>query len=240
MSKPLVLSKTSMDQFFSGCNFRFPLYKKYTRVKQSPAEKKGILVHKMLEDGIPSQPQPEYFDAYETAIKLDKMINNLGYKIIDREVKHIAQLTDEIQLFGYIDVVAELDGEPILVDYKTGGRPWKETKTIHGEIVVAKARGFQGPIYLTPPIVDEYFGGEWAGRMDYLYAPNQGVTKVYSYYSNEADHQNLIRAATMIAEAAERGWFPKNQGWLCGNCDFYNACYQTKNWRRYHKEKHGR
>jgi len=155
------------------------------------------------------------------------------------QIKHIAPLIEgKVELFGYIDVVAELEGEPILVDYKTGGRPWKETKTSAGEIVVAKARGFQGPIYLTPPYVDEYFGGEWAGRMDYLYAPNEGVTHVYEYYRNDSDHQNLIRAATMIYEAAERGWFPKNQGWLCGNCDWYHVCYQTPNWERYHKEKH--
>ncbi|KKK51951.1 hypothetical protein LCGC14_3109800, partial [marine sediment metagenome] len=72
----ITLSKTSMEQFFSGCNFRFPLYKKYTRVKQSPAEKKGILVHKMLEGygaSIYAKDPSKNIDAWETAQKLETM-----------------------------------------------------------------------------------------------------------------------------------------------------------------------
>ena len=231
----LTLSKTSIEKFMSGCPYQFPLYKKYTREKMSRAEQFGIDVHKMLERGLPNPP--EETATYEIAHKLQTMTNNLGYKIIDREVKHFAPLTDGIQVFGYIDAVAELDGEPVLIDYKTGGRAWKKIKTLTGEVFVPKAIGYQGPIYLTPPYEDKYLGGEWAGELHYLYAPNNGVTKVHKYYKNDADDDNLERTCMIIKYAADLGWFPKNRGWLCGGCSLMHACYQTPNWKKYHKEK---
>jgi CRISPR/Cas system-associated exonuclease Cas4 (RecB family) len=219
----------------SGCPYKFPLYKKYTRESLSKAEKFGIEVHKMMERGLPNPP--EITDAYEIAYKLQTMTNNLGYKIIDREVTHIAPLTEGIQVFGIIDAVAELDGEPILIDYKTGARKWADVKTIHGELITPKSVGYQGPVYLTRPYEDKYFGGEWAGELHYLLAPNNGVTQVYKYHQNDTDDQNLIRTAKIIKDAADKGWFPKNRGWLCGSCSYKHACYETPNWKKYHKVK---
>lgn len=236
----LTLSKTSLEQFMSGCNYRFPLYRKYTRLRISRYEKFGIAVHQMLEAGVPESPD-DNLSEWEIADKLETMVDKLGYHILDREVKHIAKLTDGIQVFGIIDAIAELDGEPVLIDYKTGGRAWKTITTEQGEIVVPKAAGFQGPIYLTKPYggsISDYWGnGLWPGELHYLYAPNTGVTKRHRYYKNDIDDQNLLHAAGLLKDAVDRGWFPKNVGWQCEGCDWRNVCYKTPGWEKYHGEK---
>ena len=243
MSKPITLSKTSIEQFMSGCNYKYPLYKKYTMKKMSPAMQFGIDVHQMLEEGVPQFANEDTIDirVYEIAQKLETMTNKLGYHILDREVKHIAPLTKDIQVFGIIDVVAELDGEPVLIDYKTAAQTWKTVTTQEGELIVPKAVGFQGPIYLTTPYAgssSDYWGdGLWPGELHYLLAPTNGLTKVHKYYDNATDRENLLQAARQIKAAVDAGAFPKNRGWMCGQCDWKNVCYQTRDWRKYHEEK---
>ncbi len=169
----------------------------------------------------------------EVASKLLRMVKKLGYKIIDQEISHFAPLTDDIWVAGRIDAVAELDGETVLIDFKTGANGWKRRKLETGEIVYFQALSNQGTIYLTPPAGVK----DWPIEMHYLHAPNNGVTKVHPYYQNEDDRQNLIRLATLMKDAADRGWFPKNKGWQCNNCDWMHCCWETPGWNRYYTER---
>jgi hypothetical protein len=236
----LTISKTALETYLSGCSWRYQLYKRYTRLKVSPAETFGIAVHQLMQHGLPpagSEPTVD-LDAYEVARKLFLLENNLGYKILGREVKHFGLLVPDIQVFGIIDAVAELNGEPVLIDYKTSSRAWKEVVGAGGEIIVAKSRGFQGPIYLTPPREYKYFTGKsWAKQLHYLIAPENGVTAVHIFSENDADRRNLIQAAQMLKRAVDAGEFPLNEGWLCDSCEWLHACRQTPKWQQYHGEK---
>ena len=237
----LTVSNTALQQFMSGCTYKYALYKKYTRKKMSRPMKFGIEVHELLSEGIPVDPTNDLL-AWERAKTLELMADKLGYVILDREVKHIAPLTKDIQVFGVIDVLAELDGVPVLIDWKTAARTWKTIKTERGEVVVPKAAGFQGPIYLTTPhpgSTSDYWGGGgvWPSELHYLLAPTTGTTKRYKYYEEDVGRQNLIQAATLLKDAVDRGWFPKNQGYLCESCEWRNVCYKVPGWERHHGVK---
>ncbi|MEK7178158.1 MAG: hypothetical protein AAB721_00665, partial [Patescibacteria group bacterium] len=189
MSKPFTISKSALEQFLSGCPARYQFYKKYNLAHMPPALDFGIKVHKMIEQGLPNpHTTPEDLDAVEIAERLLNLIEKAGYKILAQEVQHIAPLTDDIQLFSVIDAIAELNDEPVLIDFKTGARLWKKWKTMHGELVVPKAMGFQGTIYLTPPrpgtTSDHWGEGVWPDQMHFLMAPKEGPTHIYKYYTN--------------------------------------------------------
>ena len=77
----------------------------------------------------------------------------------------------------------------------------------------------------------------WPGELHYLLAPTEGPTTIYKYYSSEEDKQNLIRACKMLKDAVDRGWFPKNKGWLCSDCDWMHSCYKTVGWQKYYVER---
>ena len=234
MSKPFTVSKSGLEQFMSGCMHRYPLYRKYNLALMPPALAFGIEVHRLVEEGLPNPPSSDNLQAIEIASKLLRLTSKLGYKIIDREIQHLAPLTNDIQVVGRIDAVAELDGELVLIDFKTSGYGWKKRKTELGEIVYPKALGFQGPIYLTPPYGDD---GSWPVELHYLLAPKQGKTAVHKFYENDEARQNLIRAATIMKDASDRGWFPQNRGWLCEGCDWAPACWKWNNWQRYYTER---
>lgn len=236
MSKEMItISHSKLQQFLSGCPAKVKFYEKYNMKKMPPALDFGIRVHSMIEEGLPNpHPEPDEVLAHDTAERLLNLVEKKGYVILDQEVRHLARLTDDIQVFGIIDAIASLDGEPVLVDFKTGAYGWKKTKTAHGEIVVPKASGFQGAIYLTKPYPestsDYWDGGVWPGEMHYLLAPKNGTTQIHKYHENDWDRQNLIHAAQLYAEAERTGKFPKNKGWLCSNCDWFHACWETKGW----------
>ena len=238
----LTVSASALNQFMSGCPARYTFYQKFNMVKVPPAMDFGIRVHRMLESGLPNpHTTPADLDAAEIAERLLNLVEKAGYKILEQEVRHIAPLTADIQVFGIIDAIAELDGEPVLIDFKTGARQWKKWKTEDGEVFVPKALGFQGPIYLTPPNLgstsDYWKGKVWPGELHYLLAPNDGPTTIYHYYDSVEDRQNLIRACTMLKDAVDRGWFPLNRGWLCADCDWFPACYRTVGWERHYVER---
>ena len=234
MTSKFTVSKSGLEQFMSGCMARYPLYRKYNLAMMPPALAFGIAVHRLVEEGLPNPPSNENLKVIEIASKLLRLTSKLGYKIIDREIYHIAPLTDDIQVVGRIDAVAELDGDTVLLDYKTSGYGWKKRKTEQGETVVPKALGFQGPIYLTPPYGDK---GSWPIEMHYLLAPKNGKTAVHKFYENDEARQNLIRAATLMKDAHDRGWFPMNRGWLCDDCDFMHACWKTPGWEKHYIER---
>lgn len=239
MADKFTISKSALEQFLSGCPARYTFYQRYNLAHMPPALDFGIKVHKMIEAGLPNPHTPiENLEAVETAERLLNLVEKAGYRILAQEVKHLAPLTKDIQMFALIDALAELDGVPILIDFKTGARLWKKWKTMHGEIVVPKAAGFQGTIYLAPPYPgstsDHWGDGVWPDEMHFLMAPKEGPTHVYKYHANDVDKQNLIAAAQSLKDAVDKGRLPKNKGWLCENCDWFHCCWETPNWERHY------
>lgn len=227
-----VVSNSGLRQFYSGCPAKYTFYKKYNLAILPPPLIFGLQVHKMVEEGLP-QPHKTNMAVYEIASKLLRMVKKLGYKIIDQEIDHLAPLTDDIWVAGRIDAVAELEGEPVLIDFKTGAYGWKKRRLETGEIVYFQAMGTQGTIYTTPPIGSD----AWPDRLDYLLASSNGRTQVHTYYNNEEDRQNLIRMATIMKDASDRGWFPKVVNYQCHDCNFMHACWKTPNWEQYYVER---
>ena len=244
MPDTVTISNSKLQQFLSGCPAKATFYERYNMAKMPPVLDFGIKVHAMVEEGLPNpHPGPDAVDVYETAERLLNLVEKVGYTILSQEVRHIAQLTDKIRVFGIIDALAELDDKRVLLDFKTGARAWKKTKLASGEIVVPKSQGFQGPIYLTTPLAESssnYWGEEedaWPSEIHYLLAPKTGTTQIYKYYENEWDRKNLIRAAQLYADAKEHELFPKNKGWLCERCDWFHVCWETPGWERYYVER---
>lgn len=237
------VSKSALEQFLSGCPARYTFYRKFNRVKVSAAEQFGIDVHKMVQNGIPADLSTVDLRVQETCAKLLRAVSNLGYEILAKEVEHIAPISEEIQVYGIIDAIARTPaGLPVLIDYKTSARSWNKVKTQDGEVVYPKAQGFQGPIYLTPPYPNTTSAlpeleGYWPEEMHYIVAPTDGVVGVYKYYTNEKDRRNLLWAAGQLRNAAERGEFPLNRGWLCGDCPWAEACFKTPDWERHYTKR---
>lgn len=242
MGDKITISNSKLSQFLSGCPAKAVFYKKYNMKKMPPALDFGIKVHSMVEAGLPNpHPEAQDFAVHETAERLLNLVDKAGYTILAQEVRHIAPLTKDIDVFGIIDAIAELDGEPVLLDFKTGARAWQKRKLASGEVVVPKAMGFQGSIYLTPPYPEstsDYWEGEvWPNELHYLLAPKTGTTQVYKFYEDVWARQNLIHAAQLYAEAERTGKFPKNRGWMCSNCDWMHVCWETPGWEERYIER---
>jgi len=231
MSK-FTISHSGLRQFFSGCPAKYPFYQKYKLTLLPSYYTFGLEVHRLVEEGL-TKPHEVDYRVYEVASKMLRMVKKLGYKIIDQEIDHYAPLTDDIWVAGRIDAVAELDGDTVLLDFKTSANGWKTRKLETGEIVTFQALGTQGTIYLTPPLGVT----DWPLEMHYLLAPTDGKTAVHKYYYNEPDRQNLIQLATLMKDASDRGWFPKMKGYQCNQCDWMHACWQTPGWEKYYTER---
>lgn len=135
----------------------------------------------------------------------------------------LRRIMDAGGLWRPVDVPPEV---PVLLDYKSANWPWK---TENG--ITSKALGFQTTMYLIPPSQDKDLGpfDVWPSTMDYLVAADRGPDAVFRAERNEADETNLEQAITMVAEAKA---FPKNQGWLCAYCPFFDMCYATEGWKK--------
>jgi len=227
-----IVSNSGLKQFFSGCPAKWTFYKKYSLAVPPKPLAFGIAVHEAVEEGL-SQPHYEDPYVYEIASKMLRVLKNRGYKIIDREINHLAPLTKDIWVAGRIDLVAELDGLPVLVDWKTAARNWSKIKTEDGEVHFPQDETIQGTIYTTPPPR----ASAWSDDLHYIVVPRNGVSKIHKYHRNEEDVQNLIRLATLMKDASDRGWFPKMKGYQCLKCDWKDACWQTKNWERHYVER---
>src|SRR3990167_1380249 len=233
------VSNSALNAFFGGCAHRYPLFKQYSTKDaiMPPPMKFGIAVHKAIDVGIPDKTTPAIRMAAERLLNL---ADKNGYQILATEVKHFAPLTDEINVFGLIDVLAlTADGKPVIIDWKTGGYPWETTELETGELVTMKAVGWQGAIYTMPPFEMPIEWDEWPREVHYLVVPTNGNAAIHKYHANEEDLLNLVQAATIVKEADDRGWYPKNVGYECRDCLFMHACWKTPNWERYYDVRRG-
>jgi hypothetical protein len=234
-----VVSNSALGQFFSGCPARFPFFKQYSlKEKWMPKHLKfGIAVHRIMDEGVPGLGDLTDFDedAIMTAERLSNLAEKQGYTILQTEIKHRAALTNDIDVFGIIDALAlTKEGRPILIDWKTGDYPWKGFKTEDGEVIVTKARGWQGTIYTLEPYEMPIDWDEWPSEMHYLTAPRYGTASVHPYHANDADVRNLVWAAEQLKAAADADRFPKNVGYLCRDCDWKKSCWGMSDWEKYY------
>ena len=249
--KKFTASKSLLEKYFSGCAHRAYLYKRWNmKQEHMPKQLKfGIEVHDLIERGLSGETlydkkKAEEFEgdakALERAERALNWVKKSGYEILALEEKHIAPLTDDIQLFGIIDCVAlDKEGTPVLIDWKTATSNWTLTKLESGEKVYIGAGGWQGPVYLTVPYESSILRpSAWPDIMKYVVIPTSGTVGVYTYEKNEADDQALLQACQAVSHATNQGWFPKNKGtWTCNRCDFKHACYKTPGWQKYYDKR---
>ena len=234
------VSNSALNAFFSGCPARLGFFRKYSmKPKFMPRPLRfGISVHQAIEQDLEGEMAA---DVRMVAERLLNLLDKKGYKILEREVKHLAPLTDDIDVFGIIDaLVLNPDGSCGIIDFKTGSYPWETIETADGELITLKARTWQGAIYTLPPYRMPAGWKEWPGRIDYLTAPTNGLAGIFPYYANDADLENLRRAATMMKEAEDREWLPKNVGYECGDCLWRPACWNLPNWERHYDNRRGK
>ena len=249
VSKKFTASKSLLEKYFSGCAHRAYLYKRWNlKPAYMPKPLKyGINVHDLIEKGISGEElydketlesdfTPSEIERAERAIN---WIEKNGYEVLATEVKHLAPLTDEIQLFGVIDVIAlDRDGSPVLLDWKTSRALWSPITTEGGEIVYVGSQGWQGPIYLTTPYESSILKpSAWPDKMQYIIIPEFETVGVYDYHKNDTDDQALIQACRVVKTSTDEGNFPKNKGYQCDagfGCDFKKVCWEQKGWRKYY------
>jgi len=249
MSDTFTASKSLLEKYFSGCAHRAYLYRMWNlKPKYMPKPLKfGIEVHGLIEDGLKGKPlyDPKTLESDASATGIDRAeralnwMDKKGYEVLGLEVKHFAPLTDDINLFGVIDVVA-LDkmGNPILIDWKTSKNLWTPTTLANGDVVYIGSRGWQGPVYLTKPFESNLIApSSWPTKMLYVIIPEYETVGAYEYEVTEEDTQALIRACETVKIAREDDNFPQNRGYQCDanwGCDFKKVCWETKNWKKYY------
>ena len=240
MGDKFTASKSYMEKFFSGCAYRGYLYKRWSLKEKymSPALKFGIAVHEAIskQDLSPDTP----LAVQERAERAINWLEKNGYEVLATEVRHLAPINDNIQVFGIIDAIARgSKGEYVLIDWKTSRNLWTVTETEEGERVYVGTRGWQGPIYLTIPYESDIISiGEWPTRMLYVVLAETGGVEAYEYDKNSADTLALERALELMRLAEQTDNFPKNIGtYTCGDCDFKYVCWKTMGWERYYNKR---
>ena len=232
------VSNSALNAFYSGCPARLDFFRKYSmkpRFMPKPL-RFGIAVHEAIQKDLEGTEG----EVRITAERLLNLADKNGYQILATEVKHFAPLTDDIDVFGIIDVLAlTSEGKPVIIDWKTGSYPWETTELASGELVTMKARGWQGAIYTLPPYKMPIEWKEWPEELHYLTAPTNGGAQIHKYYAGDEDLENLRRAATMMKEAVDGGALPKNIGYECRDCDWQKVCWQTPGWDKYYNVRPG-
>ncbi|MFQ5822250.1 MAG: PD-(D/E)XK nuclease family protein, partial [Candidatus Heimdallarchaeota archaeon] len=210
MAKKFTVSKSLLEKYFGGCAFRGKLYKEWNlKVEYMPKPlRDGIEAHDLIERSLSGEAlyDPKTLEPLGSARGIDiaerahNWAEKNGYEVLDTEVKHLAPLTEDIQLFGVIDLLAlDRDGIPVCIDWKTSAKQWTATKIEDGELVVIGATGWQGPIYLTPPAKNDILNPEeWPDKMLYVVIPKTGSVGEFPYYKNEVDDQALLRACQAV------------------------------------------
>lgn len=215
------LSASALDKFFT-CPKQYHLSRTLTPLGMPTEElQRGLEVHAILA-GEKVAPTIDDVRWYVKQIKSKEK----DYTIFLREVEQTFEYKKGILITRRMDGlgVHNPSEEEVVVDYKTAGWQW-EVK----EGIATKALGFQSAIYL--------LGNDMPERMDYIVASSDGVVKVFTVYAHQELFDNLHTAIEMVVEATEKGAFPKHEGWLCRNCDFFAPCHDIRGWQSNFKKR---
>jgi len=183
MNKTFTASKSLLEKYYSGCAYRAYLYRQWNlKLQYMPKPLRyGIEVHDLIDKGLSGETlyEKDTLKTKHSASAIDRAeravnwVEKNGYEVLATEVPHFANLSDEINLFGVIDVVAlGRDGVPVLIDWKTSKSLWTPTILASGEVVYIGAQGWQGPIYLTTPVESSILRpSAWPDKMQYIVIP---------------------------------------------------------------------
>ena len=206
----------------------------------SPAMRHGIAVHKAI-DSVIKKTGLQVDTPLTQAERALNWLDKKGYEVLGSEIKHLAPIAEDMQVFGIIDaLVRECPGGRVLaIDWKTSRSLWTVTQSTDGEFYYIGTKGWQGPIYLTTPYESDIVSlQEWPTTMIYVVITEAGGVESYEYHKNLIDDKALANALELMKTAEEMGNFPKNIGtYTCNDCDFKYVCHQIPGWEKYYDER---
>ena len=231
------ISASKLNSFFS-CPAQYDYGRRLAPLTKDMFLEDGSAAHRLLAKELPGKLTPRARSFYE---QLKLMYDEKGYaplwveegKLVV-EKKQLVTLYKGVKLVRVIDAFATVDGEYVLIDWKTAVWPWRglsDTKSPLGGPVPA-AMGFQATAYLMPP--DDPAPFPWPTRIDFLVASERGGMGIHTYRRNEEDEANLIEAVKQVKATKV---FPKHRSSSCFYCQFKHACFETPGWERLYEAK---
>jgi hypothetical protein len=230
-AKLFYTSPSALSNYFS-CPAKYAYSRAWKPAKVDADLQDGIMAHAVMElrtrqDWPASGLMPKDITsrAAQYVNKLSGLMRDEGYQLLrgGAEKKMSAELPGQIVLRHIVDQIAVTrEGEPVILDYKTGDWPWKEKRP--GES--GKSLGSYASVtYLLPRKV-KGLGvrglKQWPQRIDYLKVSSNGKPQVFTYRPVQADLDNLIEAAGVVRAATA---FPRNRGINCDYCPFRSKCF---------------
>jgi CRISPR/Cas system-associated exonuclease Cas4 (RecB family) len=233
------ISASKLNSFFQ-CPAQYAYSRTYEPLTKDKFLEDGTAAHALLAGERPAKLTVRARAFYE---QLQLLYKEGGYTPLwldenDKprvEMRQVVALGKKLKLVRVIDALANVDGEAVLIDYKTAVWPWRKLrdgKVPAGVNPVPQSMGFQATAYLIPP--DEPTPFKWPTRIDFLVASERGGMSVHTYRSSKDDVANLIDAANMVTDATV---FPKHRGSSCAFCQFKDACFGTAGWQKMYLEK---
>ena len=154
-------------------------------------------------------------------------IDLTGWRVIDVELPLSAQLytdagqTTEFKLVGFIDLLLEdPDGNLVVVDHKTAARP-KSLADVDADLqMTTYAYLLASNRYVFPTATVQC-------RYDVLRKLKAPKLEHYHTVRGAGDRKRLAKIAVQVLRGIEAGVFVPNRGWMCGDCEYANAC---KSW----------
>lgn len=114
-----------------------------------------------------------------------------------------------VNLVGIIDLVAELDGSPTLIDFKTAGASYSS----HEAVLSDQLTAYQ----LAQP---------WASRVAFCVLTKTKTPRITWHITGRSgrDLSALISKATLVERGIVQGEFHRRPGLWCRWCDFLPVC----------------
>lgn len=196
----LVLSPSQVKDWRT-CKLRWAF-----RIEGAPSDTnrylaRGSKIHREIEAG----QSPELEDYYRVVQPRPEVIER--EQLLEVDLYRDPQLW--VVLRGRIDALAYLDGQLVVVDYKTGQRRPKRLRyQLIYPLMVYRARG-EKPTQLVVEYLDDL--------SRYSVDPWPALTELVQEY---------VGAAREIKQQMKVGLFPPNPGYHCGFCGYRQQCLE--------------
>lgn len=227
----IYISPTRLQRWFElGCPARWNFERNWEPKAKNEWAERGTLVHAML-DGSKKLKDVKDLSALRLYQKLKDALAFSDLEIESMELEQTIPIKEleDVMLVRRIDVKGKLNGQSVLLDYKTAGVEWKSI----GDIV-PQTYTFQGPGYLYPPPDLP----EWPTTMHYLVVPlYRGTVHFHPYHKNAPDDLNFLEAVKMLRDAIIGDYQPKIRGKGCLDCDMAPVCYDIPGWKKLYTPK---
>lgn len=151
-------------------------------------------------------------------------IDMTGWQVIDVELPLSAMLyTDsgqatEFNLVGYIDLLLKSpQGDLVVVDHKSSARAKSQADVDADLQMTAYAYLLASNRYVFPT-------AQVHGRFDVLRKLKTPTIEHYHTTRTAEDRKRLAKIAAMVLNGIEAGVFVPNRSWMCGDCEYGQAC----------------